>query len=113
MSERRLGPHPETPEEVSERQHAVDQMVQKVRSIMSGTVRAKFKVSEIIERQFTPTYSQKTIVLSPQYDQKVAEDVSFQKATPTGRMEMQIDNPVAIERMPIGKVFYVDFTPAE
>lgn len=80
---------------------------------MAGTVRAKFKVSEIIEKHFTPEYSQKTIVLTPQYDQKIAEDVSFQKATPTGRMEMQIDNPVAIERMPIGKLFYVDFIPVD
>ena len=79
----------------------------------TGTVRAKFKVSEIVERHFNPTYSQKTIVLTPEYDQKIAEDVSFQKATPTGRMEMQIDNPAAIERMPIGKVFYVDFTPVD
>ena len=53
------------------------------------------------------------MVLEPQYDQKLAEDVSFQKATPSGRMEMRIDNPTAIERMPIGKVFYVDFTPVE
>lgn len=80
---------------------------------MSGTVRAKFKVTEIIEKRFSAEYVQKTVVLTPQYDQKIAEDVSFQKATPTGRMEMQIDNPVAIERMPIGRVFYVDFTPAE
>lgn len=74
-------------------------------------VRAKFKVTEIVNRQFSPGYSQKTIVLQPEYDQKIAEDVSFQKATPTGRMEMQIDNPDAIAAMPVGAKFYVDFTP--
>lgn len=78
-----------------------------------ATVRAKFRVTQVIETQLTPTYSQKKIVLEAQYDQKVADDLSFQKATPTGRMEMQIDNPAAIEAMPIGKVFYVDFIPAE
>ena len=52
-------------------------------------------------------------MLEPQYDAKLAEDVSFSKATPSGRIEMQIDNPTAIERMPAGKVFYVDFTPVE
>jgi hypothetical protein len=78
-----------------------------------GTVRAKFKVTQVIDTQFAPTYSQKKIVLEPQYDLKLAEDVSFSKATPTGCMEMQIDNPTAIELMPIGKVFYVDFTPVE
>ncbi len=79
----------------------------------TGTVRAKFVVTQIIDTQYAPNNVQKKIVLEPRYDQKIAEDVSFQKATPTGRMELAIDNPVAIERMPIGKVFYVDFTPAE
>ena len=80
---------------------------------MSGTVRAKFKVTSIVETHLAKDYSQKKIVLEPQYDSKVAEDVSFCKATPSGRMEMVIDNPVAIERMPVGQVFYVDFTPAD
>ena len=79
----------------------------------TGTVRAKFKVTQIIETHLSKDYSQKKIVLEPQYDQKLAEDVSFQKATPSGRMEMQIDNPTAIERMPLGQAFYVDFTPVE
>lgn len=74
-------------------------------------IRAKFKVTEIVERQFSPSYSEKTVVLQPEYDAKVAEDVSFQKATPTGRMEMRIDNPAAVAAMPIGAYFYVDFTP--
>lgn len=78
-----------------------------------GTVRAKFKVTEIIETQHAPTYRTMKIILTPQYDMKIAEDVSFSKATPTGRIEMQIDNPVAIERMPIGQLFYVDFTPID
>lgn len=78
-----------------------------------ASVRAKFKVTSIVKTQLSQTYEQTKIVLEPQYDQKIAEDVSFAKATPTGRMEMQIDNPIAIERMPIGAVFYVDFTPVE
>lgn len=76
-------------------------------------VRAKFKVTQVITRQLAPTYEQKSIVLEPQYDQTLAEDVSFSKATPTGRLEMQIDNPAAIAAMPVGMVFYVDFTPVE
>jgi len=81
-----------------------------------GTIRAKFTVTEITETEYgTSQYSSKSkkIVLTPQYDPKLAEDVSFSKATPSGRMEMQIDNPTALERMPIGKTFYVDFTPVE
>jgi hypothetical protein len=76
-------------------------------------VRAKFKVTEIIERQFTPGYKQTSIVLTPQYDSKIAEDVSFSKATPSGRIEMQIDNPDALAALPIGDEFYVDFTPVK
>lgn len=77
-----------------------------------SAVRAKFKVTQIISTLFQAGYPAQTkIVLEPQYDSALAEDVSFCKATPSGRMEMTIDNPIAIERMPIGTVFYVDFTP--
>jgi hypothetical protein len=77
-----------------------------------GNVRAKFAVTAVIDTQYAPATSHKKIVLEPRYDPKLAEDVSFSKATPSGRIEMQIDNPAAIEAMPIGQVFYVDFTPA-
>lgn len=76
-------------------------------------VRAKFQVTAVITTEMSPTYSQKKIVLEPRYDQKIAEDVSFALATPTGRLEMQIDNPAAIAAMPVGTVFYVDFTPVD
>ncbi len=79
-----------------------------------STVRAKFAVTQIIKTVVAPNYPEQVkIVLEPRYDQKVAEDVSFCKATPSGRMEMTIDNPIAIERMPIGQQFYVDFTPVD
>jgi hypothetical protein len=75
-------------------------------------VRAKFAVTSIVTTDFGGT-PQRKIILEPRYDPKLAEDVSFCKATPSGRMEMVIDNPAALEQMPVGKVFYVDFTPAE
>jgi hypothetical protein len=43
------------------------------------------------------------------YDSKVAEDVSFQKATPNGVIHMTVDNPAAIAQMKIGQAYYVDF----
>lgn len=76
-------------------------------------VRAKFKVVELIERSYGHGHKQKSIVMTPEYDAKIAEDVSFSKATPSGKIEMQIDNPVAIEALEVGKYFYVDFTPVE
>lgn len=45
------------------------------------------------------------------YDQRIAEDVSFQKATPSGSAEYIVDNPKAIEQLVIGASYYVDFTP--
>lgn len=75
-------------------------------------VRAKFKVTCVTSKELAPNYPpQKSITLEPVYDSQIAEDVSFSKATPSGRIEMQIDNPDAISAMPVGTVFYVDFTP--
>lgn len=48
------------------------------------------------------------------YDPELkAEDRSFMEATPWGTLEMGIDNPAALEQFTAGKMFYVDFTPAE
>ena len=71
-------------------------------------VRAKFKVTAIEEHY----PGSRKVTLSTEYDPSIPEDVSFNKATPSGRIEMQVDNPAAIEQLPLGKLFYVDFTPA-
>ena len=75
-------------------------------------VRAKFTVSQIIETKYgpQPEASYKTVILEPRYDQTIPEDVRFLLATPSGRMEMRIDNPKALEQFIPGKSFYVDFT---
>jgi len=45
------------------------------------------------------------------YDEKlIKEDVTFQKATPSGMAGFQIDNPKAVEQLVIGGDYYVDFT---
>ena len=72
------------------------------------SVRAKLVVSEIRENR----YGSKTVVLEAQYDDTIPEDRRFYDATPTGRCEMMINNPAAIEQLRLGKAFYVDFTPA-
>lgn len=47
-----------------------------------------------------------------QYDAKVVEeDIGFQKATPWGTIEMQVDNPKAIAQLVIQQSYYVDFSP--
>lgn len=40
------------------------------------------------------------------------EDRDFTKATPSGHIEMQIDNPAAAVQFVPGRQYYVDFTDA-
>ena len=79
------------------------------------SVRAKFTVTHINETRYgaRPVDAYKTVILEPRYDTTIPEDVRFLTATPTGRMEMRIENPVALEQFIPGKSFYVDFTPVE
>ena len=72
-------------------------------------VRAKFKVTGIEEHY----PGSRKVTFSTQYDASIPEDVRFNKATPSGRIEMQIDNPAVLVQLPLGQSFYVDFTPAE
>lgn len=78
-------------------------------------VRAKFAVTNVITTAWgaAPGQSTSKVVLEPRYDESIPEDERFQKATPSGRIEMQIDNPVAVAQLVPGKQFYVDFTPVE
>ena len=71
------------------------------------TVRAKFTVSAITTRQWGSE-----VELTCQYDQSIPEDQRFQKATPSGSIKMQIDNPSALEVFTLGSQFYADFTQA-
>lgn len=47
------------------------------------------------------------------YDPTLPEDQRFQKATPSGLCEMQIDNPAVMDQIVIGRSYYLDFTPIE
>jgi hypothetical protein len=38
------------------------------------------------------------------------EDNTYSLATPSGHITMYVTNPAAIEKLPIGQAFYVDFT---
>lgn len=71
-------------------------------------VRAKFVLSAIT----THCYGAKTVRFEAQYDNSIPEDRRFQKATPTGSFEMQVDNPAALELLELGKAYYFDISPA-
>lgn len=68
-------------------------------------IRAKMR----LENVFAQAWGGAKAIFRCEYDQKVAEDVSFQKATPSGHAEFQIDNPKAAEQLIIGRSYYVDF----
>ena len=72
-------------------------------------IRCKMTLESVISRQWGGVEA----IFRCVYDQQVAEDVSFQKATPSGHAQFQVDNPKAVEQLVIGKAYYVDFTFAE
>lgn len=74
------------------------------------TVRAKFTLYEKHLMSWSSTAAK--LVFCPQYDTSIPEDDRFAKATPSGRFEMTVDNPAALEQFELGKSYYVDFTPA-
>lgn len=76
------------------------------------STRAKFKLTEIRESKWhKDSPSCKVLKFSTQYDDTIPEDQRFQKATPSGTCEMQIDNPAALAQFQLGADYYVDFSP--
>jgi len=74
------------------------------------SVRAKMVLESVIPY----SYGGSQAIFRCSYDPKLSvEDVSFQKATPSGEARFQIDNPSALQQMVIGKAYYFDITPAD
>jgi len=71
------------------------------------TVRAKLHLTSMT----TYEWGGKKLRFDTRYDSSIPEDQRFQKATPTGSIEMQIDNPIALDQFEMGKDYYVDFSP--
>lgn len=74
------------------------------------SVRAKMVLSAITSHSWSA--ESKTLKFSTQYDASIPEDQRFQKATPSGFIEMQVDNPAALAQFQLGKAYYVDFSDA-
>jgi hypothetical protein len=70
----------------------------------------RIRAKMVLENVFANAWGGSKAIFRCTYDQAVAEDLSFQKATPTGFAEFQIDNPKAAEQLIIGKAYYVDFS---
>jgi hypothetical protein len=76
-----------------------------------GEIQVAIRCKMTLENVFANAYGGSKAIFRCTYDQKVAEDVSFQKATPSGFAEFQVDNPKAVEQMIIGQAYYVEFIP--
>ena len=73
-------------------------------------IRAKMTLQGVFAQQWGGCKA----IFACQYDgSKSEEDISFQKATPSGSAEFQIDNPKAAEQMVIGQAYYFDITKVE
>ena len=107
--DRRYGPHPSEKEwrEIQRRSNEfVEFVIKDLERRMNQMVRAKFQVSKVAKT----SYGQIEVTLTPQYDQSIEEDKRFSKATPSGTIQLLIDNPPASDYLALGKFFYVDFT---
>jgi hypothetical protein len=74
-------------------------------------IRAKFVVESIKQDQWNR--DARTVRLAPQYDTSIPEDQRFFNATPSGSMEMLINNPAVLKELTLGRKFYIDFTPVD
>lgn len=70
-------------------------------------IRAKMR----LEGVYAQSWGGAKAIFRCEYDPNREEDKSFQKATPTGMAEFQIDNQAAVEQLVIGQTYYFDITP--
>lgn len=73
-------------------------------------VRAKFRLDSVKQWAYGGS---KSFEFSAVYDDGIEENKRYAKATPSGKLEIQIDNPPAAEFFELGKSYYLDFTKAE
>lgn len=78
---------------------------------MTTTVRAKMKVTALTTHAWSPLAV--SVRLEAQYSPEVPEDQRYAKATPSGHIEMVIDNPPVAEFFKLGRTVYVDFSDAD
>ena len=83
------------------------------------TMRAKFKVCEVIHHPLTETTSPafdevklRTVTDAPFDAQGDSEDNTFARWTPSGELTMTITNPALIGQLHEGEKYYLDFIKA-
>ncbi|QTU64210.1 hypothetical protein [Streptomyces scabiei] len=76
-------------------------------------IRAKFRCNTETHKKWGPNDSQvaRSYEFSAVYDENLPEDQRYAKASPSGSLTIQVDNP-AVSFEP-GRSYYLDFTPAD
>lgn len=76
---------------------------------------AKFKVNSVESFEHGYVNVKMSPVCPPEDDTKVtsAENGSFWRATPNGKLEMTVNNPLAVERLQPGQSYYLTFERAD
>lgn len=74
-------------------------------------IRAKFRCASEIRKKWGPDAHTRSYEFTAMYDAETPEDQRYAKATPSGSLTIQVDNP-AVTFEP-GKSYYLDFTPAD
>jgi hypothetical protein len=75
---------------------------------MTMSVRAKMQLTSITENSWG---AGKSLKFTASYSPEVPEDQRYAKATPSGSLEMLVDNPSALEQFKLGEFYYLDFAP--
>lgn len=73
------------------------------------SVRAKFTLDSITKHRWGTTTVLKFQAVCAD---EVPENQRYHKYTPSGSLEISVDNPAAVEQFELGKSYYLDFTPA-
>jgi hypothetical protein len=74
--------------------------------------RCKFQITAILPAYSNtdPASDAKRVVFETRYDNSVAEDHAFTKYTPSGRLDVLIDNPAVTSQFAVGDHVYLDIT---
>jgi hypothetical protein len=104
---RRLGPQPVNQEEIDA---TTDRLVEAVKIKLGriSMVRAKFRLDAITNHAYGGT----SFIFNAVMDDGTEENKRFSTATPSGKLEVWVNNPAAIEKFEMGKSYYLDFTVA-
>lgn len=73
-------------------------------------VRGKFKLAKVTANAGA---SGRQLMFSAVCNDGTPENERFHRYTPTGTLEMYVDNPAALTQFELGKEYYLDFTPCE